>query len=100
DHRRAGDDARLRALAAAAYRRGAASRRFDAFKRSEPSLARELRVLAGCCVHALRFRCANGIVLAAHSLGRLRAALAAGARGARVPDPDYLSGVSGTVRGP
>jgi len=71
DHRRAGDDARLRALAAAAYRRGRASRRFDRFKGSAPSLACELRVLAGCAAHTVRFGCPNGIVLAAHSLGRL-----------------------------
>src|SRR4051794_18174443 len=32
DHRRAGDDARLGALARAAFRRGQASRRFDVFK--------------------------------------------------------------------
>jgi GT2 family glycosyltransferase len=144
DHRRAGDDARLRSLAAAAYRRGAASRRFDVFKGSAPSLPRELRVLAGCAVHPLRYRCANGIVMTAHALGRVRAALAGGGahagshtvagggatlggeadtrgRGARFgrgarrgrtawfgrgakrggdEDPDFLSGVSGTVRGP
>jgi GT2 family glycosyltransferase len=102
DHRRAGDDARLRALAAAAYRRGAASRRFDVFKHRAPSPARELRVLAGCAVHTVRFACPNGIVLTAHQLGRLRA-LCAGLRGAsgarREPDPDFLSGDSGTVRG-
>ena len=124
DHRRAGDDARLRSLAAAAYRRGAASRRFDVFKGSAPSLRSELRVLAGCAMHPLRYRCLNGIVLTAHSLGRLRAALAAAgstgagapcaaatgagapgaaggcAAGSRGEDPDFLSGVSGTVRGP
>jgi len=118
DHRRAGDDARLRALAAAAYRRGQSSRRFDLFKGRAPSLARELRVLAGCAAHTVRFRCPNGIVLAAHSLGRLRAALArrpAVAVAARPPadedllagtsgtssraDEDFLSGTSGTVRG-
>jgi len=128
DHRRAGDDARLRALAAAAYRRGAASRRFDAYKRRAPSLRRELVVLAGCAAHTIRFACPNGIVLAAHSLGRLRAALAAlvarrgrgdaeGSSRKRLlgrrcfddvpphertmppPDPDFLSGESGTVRG-
>ena len=105
DHRRAGDDARLRSLAAAAYRRGTASRRFDVFKRRAPSLPRELRVLAGCAVHTVRFACPNGIVLTAHQLGRLRAAAAAlGARGgsdtaAVEPDPDFLSGESGTVRG-
>ncbi|HWC27714.1 MAG TPA: glycosyltransferase, partial [Solirubrobacteraceae bacterium] len=76
DHRRAGEDARLRALAAAAYRRGAASRRFDVFDGRAPSLARELRVLAGCAAHTIRFACPNGVVLAAHSLGRVRAALA------------------------
>jgi GT2 family glycosyltransferase len=104
DHRRAGDDARLRALAAAAYRRGAASRRFDVFKGTAPALPRELRVLAGCAAHTVRFACPNGIVLAAHSLGRLRAALARPAPGAPpapapTPDPDFLSGESGTVRG-
>ncbi len=102
DHRRAGDDARLRSLAAAAYHRGAASRRFDAFMRRAPSLAHELRVLAGCAVHTVRFACPNGIVLTAHQLGRLRATAAAlGGRdgGAVEPDPDFLSGESGTVRG-
>ena len=102
DHRRAGDDARLRALAAAAYRRGAASRRFDAYKGSAPPAARELRVLAGSALHAIRFACPNGIVLAAHSAGRVRAALqahTAPGRGAEHDDPDFLSGESGTVRG-
>jgi GT2 family glycosyltransferase len=95
DHRRAGDDARLRALAAAAYRRGRASRRFDRFKGTAPPLARELRVLAGCAAHTVRFGCANGIVLTAHSLGRLSAALA---HPPATGDPDFLSGRSGTVR--
>jgi GT2 family glycosyltransferase len=97
DHRRSGDDARLRALCGAAYRRGQASRRFDAFKGSAPSLERELRVLAGCVLHGPRYACMNGPVLTAHSLGRLRAALAApvGASGG----PDFLSGASGTVGG-
>ena len=100
DHRRAGDDARLRALAAAAYRRGAASRRFAVFTGGAPSLARELRVLAGCATHTVRFACPNGIVLTAHSLGRVQAALAGrAARPAAEPDPDFLSGESGTVRG-
>jgi GT2 family glycosyltransferase len=101
DHRRAGDDARLRALAAAAYRRGGSSRRFDVFKGRAPSLRRELRVLAGCALHTVRFACPNGIVLAAHSLGRVRAALAGGAvpHPAAEADPDFLSGESGTVRG-
>ena len=57
DHRRAGDDARLRALCRAAYRRGLASRRFDVFKGTAPSLAGELRVLAGCLLHGPRRAC-------------------------------------------
>ena len=103
DHRRAGDDARLRSLAAAAYRRGAASRRFDVYKHRAPSLPRELRVVAGCAVHTVRFACPSAIVQTAHSLGRLRAALDAlvrpGDPPAVEPDPDFLSGESGTVRG-
>jgi GT2 family glycosyltransferase len=128
DHRRAGDDARLRALAAAAFRRGAASRRFDVHQGRAPTLPRELRVLAGCAVHTVRFACPSGIVQAAHSLGRLRAAVESlvtrlgrgdaqgssrkrllgrrffedpppGEPAAPSPDPDFLSGESGTVRG-
>ncbi len=97
DHRRAGDDARLRSLCHAAYRRGLASRRFDVFKGTAPSRASELRVLAGCLLHGPRRRCMNGPVLAAHSLGRLRAALATPT--AAGPAEDFLSGTSGTVGG-
>ena len=97
DHRRAGDDARLRSLCRAAYRRGLASRRFDVFKGTAPSLAGELRVLAGCLLHGPRRACMNGPVLAAHSLGRLRAALAGPT--AASPAEDFLSGTSGTVGG-
>jgi GT2 family glycosyltransferase len=120
DHRRAGDDARLRALCRAAYGRGQASRRFDEFKRTAPSLASELRVLAGCVAHGPRRACMNGPVLTAHSLGRLRAALGASRGEAQRPAsmrgrlrmvfagpapggtsdaPDFLSGASGTVGG-
>ena len=116
DHRRAGDDARLRALCRAAYRRGQASRRFDEFKGTAPSLASELRVLAGCVLHGPRRACMNGPVMSAHSVGRLRAALvrqpAFGwpGRPERVlrwwrpaplasDAPDFLSGASGTVGG-
>jgi GT2 family glycosyltransferase len=97
DHRRAGEDARLRSLCRAAYRRGLASRRFDLFKGTAPSLANELRVLAGCLLHGPRRACMNGPVLTAHSLGRLRAALAA-PTGAG-PAEDFLAGTSGTVGG-
>ena len=97
DHRRAGDDARLRSLCHAAYRRGLASRRFDVFNGTAPSGASELRVLAGCLLHGPRRRCMNGPVLAAHSVGRLRAALATPT--AAGPAEDFLSGTSGTVGG-
>lgn len=110
DHRRAGDDARLRALAAVAFRRGQAARRLDARGGRAPRLRRELRVLGGCALHVLRRRCPAGLVATAHSLGRLRAALAAGPGAAGGPiaaggagesaDPDFLSGRSGTVAGP
>jgi GT2 family glycosyltransferase len=96
DHRRAGDDARLRSLARAALTRGATARRFDETQGRAPSLPRELAVLLGCAVHTVRFACANGIVLTAHSLGRVRAARRPPAPPA---DPDFLSGESGTVRG-
>ena len=83
EHRRAGDDARLRSLARAAWFRGRASRRFDGVKGASPSLAAELRVLAGCVAHGPLRRCMNGPVLAAHSAGRLREAL--GGRGSPPP---------------
>ena len=102
DHRRAGDDARLRALARAAYGRGQASRRFDVFRGTRARrCAAELRVLAGCALHGPRFRCANGPVMTAHSAGRLRALVAGGAAGAARAGAadDFLSGHSGTVGG-
>jgi glycosyltransferase involved in cell wall biosynthesis len=70
DHRRRGDDARLRSLARAAYRRGRAMRSFDERRGRQPDLARELRVLAGCGWHTVRRRCPSGLVMGAHSLGR------------------------------
>ena len=104
DHRRAGDDARLRNLCRAAHARGRASRRFDVFKGGAPSAAAELRVLAGCVLHGPRFRCANGPILTAHQLGRLRS-LAAERLQPPPPAParpgvdDFLSGASGLVAG-
>jgi GT2 family glycosyltransferase len=103
-HRRAGDDARLRNLCRAAHARGRASRRFDVFKGTAPALAAELRVLAGCALHGPRFRCANGPILTAHALGRLRALLAERVEIAPPPAAtpgidDFLSGRSGLVAG-
>jgi GT2 family glycosyltransferase len=96
DHRRAGADARLGALARAAYARGRTARRFDLLRGEPPRLEGELRVLAGCVVHAARRRCANGLVMAAHSAGRLREAAAPD----HPPPPeDVLAGRSGEVGG-
>jgi glycosyltransferase involved in cell wall biosynthesis len=75
EHRRAGPDSTLSSLARAAYGHGRGARRYDVRKGAQPSLAGELRTLVGCAWHTVRRRCANGIVLAAHSTGRLREAL-------------------------
>jgi GT2 family glycosyltransferase len=119
DHRRCGPDARLPALARAARARGRAARRFDAWRGESgrppeagglgpdglPSLARELRTLAGCAAHVVRRRCPAGLTLVAHSCGRLEQALSerlgrtdSNAGPAAAVD-DFLSGESGTVGG-
>lgn len=95
-HRRAGDDARLRSLARAAYARGRTARRFDITRGEAPRLEGELRVLAGCLGHALLRWCANGLILAAHSVGRLHEALAPAPP---PPAEDFLAGRSGAVGG-
>lgn len=95
DHRRTPDDSGLRPLARAALGRGRNSRRYDVRKGSAPTLARELRVLAGCIWHLVRRRCANGALMAAHTVGRIQEALRPGPAG----EPDFLSGHSGTVGG-
>ena len=109
EHRRAGDDARLRALSATAYTRGRAARRFDARRGLAPSIAGELGTLARCAAHVLIHACPAGLTMVAHSAGRLREAVAGAARArpsapARPPAPgrpadDFLSGQSGAVGG-
>jgi len=74
-HRRAGDDARLGALMRGAYVRGRNLRGHDVRRGAPPSLGRELRVLAGCAWHAVRRRCPQGLVMGAHSLGRITTAV-------------------------
>ena len=71
DHRRAGDDARLRSLMRSAYLRGRNMRAYDGMRGSAPPLARELRVLAGCGWHTARRGCPQGLIAGAHSAGRL-----------------------------
>ena len=75
DHRRTAADARLRPLARAAYARGRGARASDRRRGREPSLAGELRVLAGCGWHTLRRGCAQGLIMGAHSAGRVAEAL-------------------------
>lgn len=75
NHRREGDDARLGSLMRAAYARGQSLRSHDIRKGTAPSLGREFRVLAGCGWHAARYRCPQGLVMGAHSLGRVAAAV-------------------------
>jgi GT2 family glycosyltransferase len=75
DHRRCARDARLRSLARAAHARGRAARRFDARRGVAPPLTRELSTLLGCLGHVIRRRCPAGLVMAAHSFGRLREGL-------------------------
>ena len=71
DHRRSGDDARLRSLMRSAYRRGRNMRAYDGMRGVEPGLGHELRVLAGCGWHTVRRGCPQGLVMGAHSAGRL-----------------------------
>jgi GT2 family glycosyltransferase len=71
EHRRSGDDARLRSLMRSAYRRGRNMRAYDGMRGVEPALGRELRVLAGCGWHTVRRGCPQGLVMGAHSAGRV-----------------------------
>jgi GT2 family glycosyltransferase len=75
DHRRAGDDTRLAPLAKAAYARGRGARASDTRRGRAPGLAREMRVLAGCGWHTLRRACPQGLIMGAHSAGRVVEAL-------------------------
>ena len=99
DHRRAGDDARLRSLARAARARGQAARRFDVHRGAAPPLRKELRVLAGCALHGPRHRCLNAVVLAAHALGRVDETRRPTPAPAAPGLDDFLSGASGQVGG-
>jgi GT2 family glycosyltransferase len=75
EHRRAGDDARLRSLMRSAWYRGRNVRSYDARRGTEPSLAYELRVFSGCGWHTVRRGCPQGLIMGAHSAGRVAEAL-------------------------
>jgi glycosyltransferase involved in cell wall biosynthesis len=74
-HRRNRDDARLRALIAESFRRGRHLRAYSEHAGHAPGLPGELRILAGCVFHVFRYRCGNGILLAAYAAGRVVEAL-------------------------
>jgi GT2 family glycosyltransferase len=115
-HRRSARDAGLRALCRAARARGRASRRFDARRGGAPPLGHELRTLAGCVGHVVRYRCPAGLTMVAHALGRVEESIRPN-RSARTHartrldvtsataasnghgSDDFLSGESGTVGG-
>lgn len=101
EHRRAGADARLRALSQLAYTRGRAARRFDARRGIAPPLGAELATLARCAAHVVLRRCPAGLTMVAHSAGRIREAAREPAPGGTQPstNDDFLSGESGTVGG-
>ena len=71
DHRRTAEDARLGPLSRAAYARGRAARASDRRRERAPSLGRELRVLGGCVWHTARRGCPQGLIMGAHSAGRV-----------------------------
>ena len=71
EHRRAPGDSGLRSLARAAYHRGRGARSSDMRRGSAPGLGGELRVLAGCGWHTLRRACPQGVIMGAHSAGRV-----------------------------
>lgn len=80
EHRRAPADARIAALARAAYGQGREARRHDLrFGQARP-VRKDLRILLGCGWHTLRRRCALGLVMGARAAGGLREALEASAR--------------------
>jgi hypothetical protein len=74
-HRRSPADARLRSLCRAAFARGKAARRFDAWRGVAPSLGREFVTLAGCLGHVVRYHCPAGLTMVGHSAGRMREAM-------------------------
>ncbi len=100
EHRRAPDDATLRALSRAALLRGRNSRRYDERKGTAPPLAAELRTFAACVAHPLRFRCAFGLPMTVAAWGRVREAAARPLDPPTAGDdvPDFLSGSPGVPR--
>jgi GT2 family glycosyltransferase len=74
-HRRTPEDSRLLRLCRASFARGRGARRFDTWRGQAPPLERELLTLARCLGHVLLRRCPRGLVMVAHSAGRVREAV-------------------------
>lgn len=71
DHRRTEADSQLGRLARAAYARGRGARASDRRRGRAPGLGSELRVLLGCGWHTVRRACPQGVIMGAHSAGRI-----------------------------
>jgi len=71
DHRRTAEDARLAPLTRSAFVRGRGARASDRRRGRAPGLRSELRVLLGCGWHTLRRACPQGVIMGAHSAGRV-----------------------------
>ncbi len=102
DHIRCGDDSRLASLCSGARTRGRVARRFDEARGTAPSIWRELRIFAGCLWHGPRRLCAMGPVTAAHSWGRIEAAISRQPLGGEPVISgvnDFLSGSGGQTSG-
>jgi GT2 family glycosyltransferase len=108
-HRRASHDATVTRLSDAAYALGRTARRNDVRVGKAKPLQFELQTAAGCAWHTVRGRCAFGVVMLAHSAGRLRETaqpaltLAAASRGqdelSAAAADDFLSGTAGEISG-
>ena len=75
EHRRTRTDASLRRLVPAEYALGQSARRYAVRIGDPPPAGAEAALLARCLTHIVRFRCPNGLVVAAHAAGRLREAI-------------------------
>jgi hypothetical protein len=58
-----------------AYRRGRNLRAYDEARGAAPGVGREALVLAGCGWHVVRRACPQGLIMGAHSAGRLMRAV-------------------------
>jgi GT2 family glycosyltransferase len=70
-HRRTAEDLRLRNLLRKRYARGRDQVTFDRKVGTRPSVVAEVRQVAGSLAHAVRARCALGLLPAAGAFGRL-----------------------------